>query len=107
MGGAASQGTMSWGSRATCRSSGAIGGWRGGRGVSEVERFPVGVEDQERGELFLGEFGAEGHAVRVVAPVGLELVDAVPGLGGLGEQFAQAFAVAFVVDVAEQAAFVE
>ena len=44
----------------------------------EIERLPIGVQDQVEEESFLPQLRADRHTVRMLAPIRLSELDAVP-----------------------------
>jgi len=48
-------------------------------GQLEIERVPICVEDQVMEQPFAAALDGDGDAVRILAPVGLTHLDAVPG----------------------------
>src|SRR5215813_13128194 len=73
----------------------------------EVQRLPVGIEDQVHEESFFAELGEQGKAVGLLAPVGLTQLHAMPGLGRPVDELVQAHAPALGPRISPEAAAVE
>ena len=68
----------------------------------ELQRLPVGVQDQVHGEPLLVQLRGVGEAVRMIAPVRLVELHAVPRVARPPEELGQAHALALVLDVAQE-----
>ena len=67
----------------------------------EIERLPIGVQDQVKEQLFPADFHGEGNAVRRLAPVRLAKFHAMPGQVRPPEEPVQAHALAFGLQVSQ------
>ena len=74
------RGLMSVAIRGPCRSSAATRVRQQPVRQLEIERLPVGVQDQVEVQPLMLQLAAKRHAVRMLAPIGLIQLDAVPGL---------------------------
>ncbi len=70
----------------------------------EFERFPISVEDELERQVFFGQLRTERQAVRLLAPVRLAELDAMPGLAGAAQELVQTPSLALTVHFAQSAA---
>ena len=73
----------------------------------EVERLPVGVQEQMNAHLLPLDLGAERQAVRTIAPVWVVELDAVPGFLCRPQQLVQADALVLGFHVSQQPSGIE
>src|SRR5208283_4755040 len=70
----------------------------------EFERFPISIEDEMERQVFFGQLRTERQAVRLLAPVRLVKLDAMPGLAGAAQELVQTPSLALSVHFAQSAA---
>src|SRR5208283_2758209 len=67
----------------------------------EFERFPISIEDEMERQVFFGQLRTECQAVRLLAPVRLVKLDAMPGLAGAAQELVQTPPLALSVHFAQ------